>query len=265
MNIFLRELKAHRWGLLFWSIGIVFMVSAGMAKYAAFETAGQSIVDMLGQIPQGVQAVFGMTGFDLSTASGFYGMLYLYVVVMGTIHAALLGANLISKEERDRTSEFLYAKPISRGQAVTFKLLAGLVNIVALNIVTLISSLYFVDYFSKEQSIAADVLLLMAGMFFLQLIFFSIGALVAGILRKPKAAPSMATTVMFIAFLISYLVNMNESLEFLKYFTPFKYFDAASLMTDGHLGVGYVALSLAIIVLAIGGTYRFYSARDLTV
>ncbi len=265
MNIFLRELKAHRWGLLFWSIGIVFMVSAGMAKYAAFETAGQSVTDMLSQIPQGVQAVFGMTGFDLSTASGFYGMLYLYVVVMGTIHAALLGANLISKEERDRTSEFLYAKPISRSQAVTFKLLAGLVNVIALNLVTLVSSLYFVDYFSKEQAITEDILLLMAGMFFLQLIFFSIGALMAGMLRRSKAAASMATTVMFVAFLLSYLVNMNENLEFLKYITPFKYFDAALLMSNGGLDFGYVAISAVIIIAAIVGTYRFYSARDLSI
>ncbi len=265
MNIFLRELKAHRWGLLFWSIGIVFMVGAGMAKYAAFETAGQSITDMLSQIPQGVQAVFGMTGFDLSTASGFYGMLYLYVVVMGTIHAALLGANLISKEERDRTSEFLYAKPISRSQAVTSKLLAGLVNVIALNLVTLVSSLYFVDYFSKEQAITEDILLLMAGMFFLQIIFFSIGALMAGVMRKSKAAASMATTVMFTAFLLSYLVNMNESLEFLKYITPFKYFDAALLMSNGGLDLGYVAISAVIIVAAIVGTYRFYSARDLSI
>ncbi|MGB4593603.1 MAG: ABC transporter permease subunit [Coriobacteriia bacterium] len=265
MNIFLRELKAHRWGLLFWSIGIVFIVSAGMAKYAAFETAGQSVTQMLSQIPQGVQAVFGMTGFDLSTASGFYGMLYLYVVVMGTIHAALLGAHLISKEERDRTSEFLYTKPVSRSQAVTSKLLAGLVNIIALNLVTLVSSLYFVDYFSKEQSITNDVLLLMAGMFFLQLIFFSIGVAVAGILRKPKAAASMASMVMFVAFLVSYLVNMNVKLEFLKYVTPFKYFDAAAIMSNGGLDLGFIALSVAIIALAIAGTYRFYSARDLSV
>lgn len=265
MNIFLRELKAHLWGFLFWALGIVFMVGAGMAKYAAFETAGQSVQQMLDQIPRGVQAVFGMTGFDLSTASGFYGMLYLYVVVMGTIHAALLGSNLISKEERDRTSEFLYAKPISRAQALTSKLLAGLVNVVALNMVTLLSSLYFVDLFSKEAPITGDILLLMAGMLFLQLIFLAVGAVVAGVVHKPKAAPSIATSVMFLTFLLSYVVNMNESLAGLKYFTPFKYFDAAILMGDGRLDPGYVVLSSAIIILAIVGTYRFYSARDLAI
>lgn len=265
MNIYLRELKAHRWGLFFWSLGMIFMISAGMAKYAAFETAGQSVTDMLGQIPKAVQAVFGMTGFDLGSAGGFYGMLFLYLAVMGAVHASLLGANLISKEERDRTSEFLYAKPVSRSRVLTAKLLAGLTNVVVLNAVTLGGSLYFVDYFSKEPPITGDIVLLMAGLLFLQLIFLSIGAVVAGFVHRPKTAPSISTTIMFVAFLMSYLVNMNANLEFLKYLTPFKYFDAAQMMTDGALDPVYVALATAIIVASLFGTYRFYSARDLSV
>jgi hypothetical protein len=35
MNIFLRELKAHRWGLLFWSLGMISMIYMGMVKYGA--------------------------------------------------------------------------------------------------------------------------------------------------------------------------------------------------------------------------------------
>lgn len=265
MNIFWREMKSHRWGLVFWSIGMVFMISAGMAKYAAFETAGDSVTDMLASIPEAVQAVFGMTGFDLGSASGFYGMLYLYLAVMGAVHATLLGANLISKEERDRTSEFLYAKPISRPQAVTAKLAAGLANVIILNLVTLGSSVYFVDSFNKGPSATNDILLLMAGLFVLQLIFLSIGAVVAGVVHRPKAAPSIATSIMFLTFIMSYLVNMNENLEFLKYLTPFKYFDAAVLMADGGFSAVFVALSVVLIAVAIAGTYRFYSARDLSV
>jgi len=137
MNIYFRELKAHRLGLLFWCLGIVAMIAAGMAKYAAFAEAGQSLDAMLAGIPKAVQVVFGFSGFNLAKASGFYGVLFLYVAVMAAVHATLLGANLISKEERDRTSEFLYAKPISRGTAVTAKLLAGLTHIILLNIVTI--------------------------------------------------------------------------------------------------------------------------------
>lgn len=265
MNVFRRELKAHRWALLFWCIGIVAMVSSGMAKYSAYEAAGQSMEQIIAQIPEAVRAVFGFGDFDLTTAAGFYGVLFLYLAVMAGVHAALLGSTLISKEERDRTSEFLYAKPASRNRILTAKLLAGLFNLVVFNLATLASSFYFVDYYNKDEPFDSTMLVLMAGLFFLQSIFFSIGALVAGSARKPRSAASRATSVMFLAFLVSFMINLNEDLDFLRYFTPFKYFDAATLMAEGRLDPGYVALSVAIVVAAVFGAYRFYSARDLTV
>ena len=265
MNVFLREMKAHRWGLIFWSLGMVMMIYSGMAKYGAYEAADESVAVILDQIPGAVQAVFGMTGFDLTTAAGFFGMLFLYLAVMGAVHAALLGAHLIAKEERDHTSEFLYAKPASRSRVLTGKLLAGLVNIIVLNMVTAASSFYFVEMFNKDEPFGSDIVLLMIGLFFLQVIFFAIGAAVAGTSHEPKSAASRATSIMFGTFLLFYVVNLDEDLEFLKYFTPFKYFEANALMTDGALDPIFVALSATIVVLAITGTYRAYSARDLAI
>ncbi|MFA5845057.1 MAG: ABC transporter permease subunit [Coriobacteriia bacterium] len=264
MNMFLRELKAHRTGLIWWCLGMAALVASGMGKYAAYSGAGQSATDMLSALPKAIQTVFGMSGFDLTTASGFYGVLFMYIALMGAVHAALLGSNVISEEERDKTSEFLYSKPVPRGTVLTAKLLAGLFNVVVFNLATLASSFYFVGYFSKDgQSSSRDILVLMAGLFFLQLIFFSIGAMMAGVARRPKSAPSRATSIMFLTFMLAYLVNLNEKLDFLKYLSPFKYFDAATLMADGRLDPLYVALSVAIVVLAIAGTYRFHSERDL--
>src|SRR5574340_1291305 len=259
MNIFRRELKAHRWGLLFWSIGMFFLVLSGMAKFAAYEQAGQSAAALMAGLPKSVQVIFGLSGFDLTKASGFYGVLFLYIAVMGAVHAVLIGSGLISKEERDRTSEFLYAKPVSRPRAITAKLLAGLANLIVLNLVTMASSFYFVGYWGKGEDVGREVMLLMAGLFFLQLVFFSLGALVAATASRPKLAPGRATSVMLVAFVLYYIVNLDEKLDFLKYFTPFKYFDAAVLMSEGRLDPVYVAISVAIIAIAVVGTYRFFS------
>ncbi|MDZ4168644.1 MAG: ABC transporter permease subunit [Coriobacteriia bacterium] len=264
MNVFLRELKSHRWGLLFWSIGIVVMVYSGMAKFAAYDAAGQSVVEIMDELPTAIRVIFGLEGFDLTTALGFYGILFLYLAVMGAVHAVLLGSQLIAKEERDRTSEFLFAKPASRNRVITGKLSAGLVMVIAFNLVTLASSLYFVDYFSTDEAFAEEMLVLMTGLLFVQLIFFSIGALVAGTSHRPKAAASRATSIMFFTYLLYYAVNLNESWGFLGYFTPFKYFDAAALIADG-LDPFFIGLSAIIIGVAVFGTYRFYSARDLTI
>ncbi len=265
MNIFLRELKAHRWGLLFWSLGMIAMVYMGMMKYGAYEASGESVQAIMDALPKAIAAVFGLTGFDLSTAAGFYGVLFTYIAVIGAVHAVLLGAELIAKEERDHTSEFLYSKPASRGKILTGKLSAGLFNLVVLNLVTLVTSLYVVSVFNTQAPFDGDIMLMMVGLFFIQLVFFSIGAVLAGSSSRPRGASSLAASVMLVTFLLSSVVNMNENLGFLRYFTPFKYFDAANLLTDHALDPVFVALSVVIIAAGVVGTYRFYTARDLAV
>lgn len=265
MNIFLRELRVHRLGLLFWSLGMVALIGAGMAKFAGYEEAGESVEQLMSTLPRAVLVIFGMTGFDLSTASGFYGVLFLYVAVMGAVHAVLLGSTLVSKEERDRTSEFLYAKPITRSRALTAKLLAGLANVVVLNVVASAASLYFVGYFGDGRRSSDEIRVLAVGLLLLQLVFLAVGAAVAGVARRPKAAPSRATSLMLVTFLLYYLVNLNEDLAVLRYFTPFKYVDAATLMADGALDPVFVALAVVIVGAAIATTFRAFAARDLAV
>jgi ABC-2 type transport system permease protein len=192
------------------------MIGSGMVKYGAYQSSGTSINSLMRQLPRAVQIIFGVGGFDLSKAIGFYGVLYMYLIVMATIHAAVLGAEIISKEERDRTSEFLFAKPVLRTKIITAKLLAALSNMIVLNIVTLVSSTLVVGYYNKAGSITHPILILMAGMFFLQLIFLSIGMSVAAISKKPKAATSIATAVLLVAFILSVVVDNKAKLEFLK-------------------------------------------------
>jgi len=265
MNIFMVEMKAHRKGLIIWGFGILFMVAAGMGKYVALSSAGQSMTDLLSQMPKSMQAIMGIGTFDLSKASGFYGMLYFYLVLMATIHAAMLGADIISKEERDKTAEFLMVKPISRNKIITSKLLASLLNILIFNIITLISSIVIVGKYSKGEAVSADIIILMIGLFILQLIFMFIGTAIAAISKKPKSATSTATAVLLIAFILSVAIDMNSKIENLKYLTPFKYFEAKNLLSGDGFQWSYVILSIIIISAMVCITYIFYKKRDLSI
>ena len=56
---------------------------------------------------------------------------------------------------------------------------------------------------------------------------------------------------------------MNEKLDFLKYFTPFKFFDAAELLRTGSMNGTYLMISLGIIVVCVVVAYLAYNKRDL--
>ena len=102
MNIFLREMKAYQKSLIIWSIGVIFLIGSGMAKFEGMASSGQSMNDILAAMPKSLQAIMGTGTLDISKVSGYFGVLYIYLLLMATIHAAMLGATIIAKEERDK-------------------------------------------------------------------------------------------------------------------------------------------------------------------
>lgn len=265
MNVFIKEMKSHRKSLIYWSIGVFLMVASGMVKYESLSSSGQPMNEMLAGMPKSLLAILGIGDFDISTATGYYGLLFIYLLLMATIHAAMLGANIISKEERDKTSEFLFVKPISRQTIITAKLTAAFVNIMLLNLVTFLSSLALVRKYSDSEVVTGDIAITMAGMFILQLVFMVIGSSLAAILKKSKTASSLATGILLLAYLLSVAIDLNEGIEGLKYLTPFKYFEAKNVMFGGGLDLIYLVLSLVIIGALTALTYTSYKKRDLNV
>ncbi|MEL7655529.1 MAG: ABC transporter permease subunit [Bacillota bacterium] len=265
MNIFIRELKAHRRSLILWSIAILFMIISAIGKFSAYAESGQSMNELLSQIPKSIKAVLGMGSFDLTTISGFYGMFYLYIVLMAAIHASMLGANIIAKEERDKTAEFLLVKPVSRGKVITAKLLASLFNIIVFNLVTLILSIALLGKYGSGEDITGEIIILMVGMFLLQMIFLFIGTGIAAAGRHPKSAASIATAVLLVSFILSSAINMSSKLEGFKYITPFKYFEAEKLLNEDGFQPVFLGLSFVIIAILVCVTYIFYKKRDMKV
>lgn len=263
MNIYIKELKSHRKSLIFWCIGVILMVASGMNKYSSLYSSGQSMNDLMADMPKSLQAIMGVGSFDLSKASGYYGMLFMYLVLMATIHAAMLGATIIAKEERDKTSEFLFVKPVSREKIITAKLLAALTNIVIFNLVTFASSVIIVGKVSDGEKVNGEIAVTMMGMFLLQLLFMVIGSAISAVKKRPKTAASLATAILLLTFVLSIVIDLNENLDLLKYLTPFKYFEAKHMMVGDGLETVSVFLSLFITVALTYGTYLFYKKRDL--
>ena len=264
MNIYFRELKAHRISLIIWCICMVLLVVAGMGKYSATIGAGAADLDgLMTSLPKSLQNLFGVGIFDLSKAVDYFGCLFPYVALLATIHAVMLGASIISKEEQDKTAEFLMTKPVSRGHIITSKLLSALTMVLFFNIVTLSSTMGVMSHYAKGPY-AASILKLMVGMFAMQLIFLSIGALFAGLMKNSKRASAAASGLLLVTFMISAMIDMTDKIDFLRFITPFKYYASTEILKGGYSAV-YPVLSVIIVVVAIWGSYHFYERRDLNI
>ncbi|XXM72516.1 ABC transporter permease subunit [Lysinibacillus sphaericus] len=264
MNIFWREMKAHRKSLFIWCIGMAALIGAGMNKYGAFSSSGQSMQDLVETMPKAMQSFMGGQGLDLSTAMGYYGLLFLYIILLAAIHAVLLGATILSKEERDKTAEFLFVKPVTRRKVIAVKLLAALTNALILTLVTWGVSILIAGYYGGIENVTIGIAKLMMAMVILQLLFLVIGTAVAAVSNRPGKASVIAIGILLAAFILSFAIDLSQKIEMLKYLTPFKYFEVQNLL-DGGLDPKFVLLSILLIVVFGTATFWFYGKRDLKV
>ncbi len=262
MNIFLRELKANLKSLLIWSAIIILLIFMAGAKYSAF-AGDPELLNMLDSMPPALLDALSMSAFNLTTISGFYGVMFIYFALMAAIAAAIWGSDSISKEERDKTVEFSLVLPVTRSRVVTAKALAALVNCVVFVLITWVMSLVAVRSYNPDQAFYNFLALEMEAMFAIELVFLAIGLLLGCSMKQYKLSGSAAIAIILTTYFMSIMAVMNENLDFLKYFTPFKYFDAGELLRTGKMDGMYLLISAAIVVACVAAAYWFYNKRDL--
>lgn len=265
MNVIKRELRANLKSLIIWSLSMMFLTYVGMVKYSAFAATGDSINTIFEQFPPAMMQIFGIEGLDLTKISAFYALFYLYFNLLAGIHAAMLGATIISKEERDKTADFLFVKPLDRHKIITGKLIAAFINILILNFVTCFASIYFIGIYNTGDSITVEVIRSIVALFFIQITFMSIGFASSALTKTTKRATGMATFTILATFMLSIGIDLNKDLEFLKFLTPFKYFKISEVMKDANYSVVSLVLVAVIVVFGLFMTYYIYPHKDLHV
>ncbi|MFN2183058.1 MAG: ABC transporter permease subunit [Anaerolineae bacterium] len=262
MNIFIRELKSNLRSLIIWSVIVVLFVTIGISKFSAYYENPEMLA-LLDNMPPALLEAFSFGAFNLTTITGFYGVMFTYFALMLSIAAAMWGSDIISKEERDKTVEFSLTLPVTRSRLVTAKALAALVNCIALLLVTLAASLVSAAQYQPDSEFFGFLRLCMVALFIMQLIFLAIGIFLGCAMKRYKRASAVAVALLLGTYFLSVLSGLNKNLDFLKYLTPFKYFDPGLLLRESRLDLLYVGLSLAIILASMIGAYLTYSRRDL--
>jgi ABC-2 type transport system permease protein len=262
MNIFVRELKANLRSLIIWGVILILFVMVGVSKFSAYADNPEMLA-VLDAMPAALLSAFNLKAFNLTTVTGFLGVLFAYYALLLSIAAAMWGSDIISKEERDKTVEFSLTLPVTRSRLVTAKALAALVNCIGLLLITWGASLVSAAQYQPDSEFYAFLRLCMLALFIMQLIFLSIGLFLGCAMKQYKRASSVAVSMLLGTYFLSIITSLNQDLDFLKYFSPFKYFDPVSMLHESRIDLIFIVLSLVIILASMVGAYLTYARRDL--
>lgn len=265
MNVFFHELRMRLKGQFGWALAMIVFMVLSVAKFSTLSQDAGASQNLLKQFPATVQAIFGMTGLDLSTLSGYFGVLFIYILVILAIHAGMLGAGVLADEERDKTTEFLFVKPRRRAGIITAKLLAGLVYVAVQWGVVAASTLVALTQLGNTTSFMQDFWWFMLALTVVQVTVYFLGSFAASLTQNTRLPNRLVAIFVFASYLIFALVKLAPSVDVLKYVSVFCYFDAVDIIARGSLQVGYIVVCAVVSVVALVGTYVFYKRRDLNV
>lgn len=262
MNIFVREVKANLKSLLIWGVIVILFVTIGISKFSAYYE-NPEMMTILDNMPQAILTAFNFQAFNLTTVSGFFGVMFTYYALLLSIAATMWGSDTISKEERDKTVEFSLTLPVTRGRVVTAKSLAALVNCVGLLLITWGASVVGASRYEPDAAFYRYVRLSMLALLVMQLTFLAIGIFLGCAMKRYKMAGSVAVSVLLGTYFLSVISGLSKNLKFLDYVSPFRYFDAGVMLRESRLDVTSLVLSAAIILISMTAAYLTYARRDL--
>ncbi len=264
--MFKREWKRNAKSLMIRSAVLGGLVLLTLSIFPQFAEQQKEVTKLLQSLPPAMVKAFGMDQLSIGDLTGYYGVrVYTITTLLGSVYAAILAANIVAKEENDKTIEFLLAKPVTRSEILTNKWLVVTVNILILNVVSLLVS--FVGFqMAKgyDVSLKAVYLLTMATVF-LHFTFAAVAFLLSTMMRKTRNASSFALGLVFVTYFMSMMSSISDDLSFLKYVSPFKYVDAAPIINELQIDPLYMVLMIVIISVSIVSAYAIYRKKDIVV
>ncbi len=262
MNVFFRELRAHLRSLMIWSLVLLVFILMVFVEFEAYYN-NPEMAEILTVMPEGMLEAFGMQGANLTTINGYMSLVALYLYILLGIFAVLLGNNIIGKEERDKTGEFLMSMPIKRYRILISKVAAAVVNCIALTVIAGIGIGVSIYEYNPNRENTEYILQILMAAFLIQLIFLSLGLLIAAVLKGFKKSSAIAIALVVGTYMISVIQTLSDSVDFLKYFTPFKYFEASDILQHQGYESVYLLLTMIIVIGALFGVFYVYPRRDL--
>ena len=260
MTILNHELRMGRKALAIWTAAIGGFIACCIFLFP--EMAGQmKMVSNIFASMGAFTAAFGMDRLNFGTLTGFYAIECGNILgIGGALFAAMLASNMLCKEEKEHTAEFLLTHPVTRMGVVAEKLAALLVQTVILNAVVFLLAIASVAAIGYEIP-WKELALLHGANLLVQLELEALCFGISAFLRRGGLGIGMGLTICF--YFLNLIANLSKQAKFLKYITPFGYAEGADLLSDGRLNPKYLAVGMCFAAVGIVAAFWQYEKKDI--
>lgn len=260
MTLVKHELRQGKIAFVIWTASIGLLLVICIFLFPEMKDQMEEVSDVFSSMGS-FTAAFGMDRLNFGTLIGFYGVECGNVLGLGgSFFASFCAVGILSKEEKDRTAEFLLTHPVSRVRIVTEKLAAAFVQIIVMNLIIYVLSIGSIMVIGEEIP-WKELNLMHLAYFLLQIELASICFGISAFVRKSSVGVGLGIAVMM--YFLNLVANITESAEFLKYITPFGYSEGADIVENGCLDGIMVGIGLLFGMIGVAAAYLKYCKKDI--
>jgi len=225
---------------------------------------GDEMAAMMSQLPEGMMKAMGIDAETFNSILGMYNTYYgIYIIVLLSIYASSTAATIISKEEKNKTAEFLLTKPISRKTIFKTKLFVLFTLALIAFFVQTLTAIAFIIALGDQVNWSVFITMHTHG--FVLVLFFSCIGLLLSMLNKPKMNfMGMVVGLVFGSYLLSTIAKAADALSWIGYVSPFHYLDFSVSDPDYGINVVAVGIMLFVSVLLVIVSFRVYEGKDIS-
>ncbi|CUX72326.1 ABC-2 family transporter protein [Clostridium sp. C105KSO15] len=261
-TIYLKELKLTQKTLVIWLVLIVMLTGFAAIEFIVLKDAMGEIAAMAESFPKIILILFGLNGVRVDTPLGAYQCMVFWTNLLAFFYAGFSGIFAVSREERFGTSEFLFSKPYKRSAIIWAKIGAAVTNLFVLSLTVGIMSYLCIILPLGDLSITGVHIITTLGIFLTQVVLFSVGIFISGLVKNYKTASLFTMLTVTTFYVISFALDYIGTMDFLKVLTPVSYFNVVSVSENG-LSPFYILLSLIIILAGCFMAIRLFERKDL--
>lgn len=260
MTIVRHELRQGRTAFLIWCGCIAALLGICIFLFPEMKEEMDTVSEMFASMGA-FTAAFGMDKLNFGTLTGYYAIECGNVLGLGgAFYAAIIATDVLSKEERMHTADFLLTHPLGRVRVMTEKLASVLIRIVLLNL--LIYGISVLSMAAVGETVPwKEVNLLHLAYFLMQLELAGICFGISAFLRRGSVSIGLGIAVLM--YFMNLIANITESAKDLKYLTPFGFCDGALIAAEGKLDGAVLAAGMALGALGILAAYLKYPKKDI--
>ncbi len=260
MTMVKHELRQGRIAWIIWTGVIAAMMAICVFIFPEMKGEMDSFNDAFASMGAFTSA-FGMDQLNFGTLIGYYAIECGNVLGLGgAFFAALTAVATLSKEEKDKTAEFLLTHPVSRSRILTEKLIAVLVQVTALSVTVFLIAVGSVAAVGEEIP-WKEIALLHTAYYLMQVELAGICFGISAFMRKGSAGAGLGVALLM--YFLNLLSNITEAVEFLKYITPFGFTDGADIVTDGKLDGVMILIGMGLAAVGVALAYWKYTRKDI--